>query len=147
MLVLLKKCTTRIGLPILFLYPKRIKNGGCVSIILILIRHVKKIPSGYPGLIKSWTPRPIATFLVFSIVTWGITRSPSRKKIISRHISSLRLVHFVIQLCHLDLKVRVQLIKGVYHSVYTHRSSITWKHMWMAWLSKLRKKRDSSLTW
>jgi hypothetical protein len=41
--VLLKNCTTRIGLPILFLYPKRIKNRGCVLIILILIRYVKKI--------------------------------------------------------------------------------------------------------
>jgi hypothetical protein len=35
---LLKKCTTRIGLPILFLYPKRIRNGGSVLIIQILIR-------------------------------------------------------------------------------------------------------------
>jgi hypothetical protein len=35
-------------MPIPFLYPKRIKNQGCVSIILILIRHVKKIPPGYP---------------------------------------------------------------------------------------------------
>jgi hypothetical protein len=45
-----------------FLYPKRIKNGGCVSIILILIRHVKKIPSSYPGSIKSWTPWLVAAF-------------------------------------------------------------------------------------
>jgi hypothetical protein len=57
--VLLKKYTTRIDLPIPFLYPKRIKNGGCVLIILILIRHLKKIPSGYPGSIKSWTTQPI----------------------------------------------------------------------------------------
>jgi hypothetical protein len=60
--VLLKKCTTWIGFPILFLYPKRIKNGGCVLIILILIRHVKNIPSSYLGSIKSWTPRPVAAF-------------------------------------------------------------------------------------
>jgi hypothetical protein len=42
--VFLKKCTTQIGLPIPFLYPKRIENGGCVLIILLLIRHVEKIP-------------------------------------------------------------------------------------------------------
>jgi hypothetical protein len=45
-----------------FLYPKRIKNGGCVSIILILISHVKKTPSSYPGSIKSWTPWLVAAF-------------------------------------------------------------------------------------
>jgi hypothetical protein len=39
--VLLRKRTNQIGLPILFLYQKRIKNGGCVLLILILIRHVK----------------------------------------------------------------------------------------------------------
>jgi hypothetical protein len=44
------------------LYTKRIKNGGCVSIILILIRHVKKIASGYIRSIKSWTARPVAAF-------------------------------------------------------------------------------------
>jgi hypothetical protein len=76
--VLLKKCTTQIGMPILFLYPKRMKNGGCVLIILILIRHVRKIPSGCLKLIKFWTPRPVATFYVFSIATHGITRFPSR---------------------------------------------------------------------
>jgi hypothetical protein len=32
----------------LFLYPKRIKIGGCVLIILILIRHAKNIPSSFP---------------------------------------------------------------------------------------------------
>jgi hypothetical protein len=45
--VLLNKFTTRIGLRIPFLYPKRIMNGGCVLIILILIRYAKKTPSGY----------------------------------------------------------------------------------------------------
>jgi hypothetical protein len=45
------------------LVPKKIiKNGGCVLIILILIRHIKKIPSGYPGLIKLWTPHAVAAF-------------------------------------------------------------------------------------
>jgi hypothetical protein len=59
---LLKKCTTRIGSPIQFSYPKRIKNEGCVLIILILIRHVKKIPSGYLRSIKLWTPQPVVAF-------------------------------------------------------------------------------------
>jgi hypothetical protein len=54
--ILLKKCTTQIGSPIPFLYLKRIKIGGCVLIILILIRHAKKIPSGFPGSIRLWTP-------------------------------------------------------------------------------------------
>jgi hypothetical protein len=62
MSILLRKCTTRIGLPILFLYLKRIKNGGCVLIIQILIRHVKKIPLGYPRSIKLWTPRLVVAF-------------------------------------------------------------------------------------
>jgi hypothetical protein len=48
MSILLKKCTTQISLPIPFLYPKRIKNGGYVLIILILIGHVKKDPFGLP---------------------------------------------------------------------------------------------------
>jgi hypothetical protein len=95
-----------------------------VSIILILIRHVKKMPSGYPGSIKSWTTRPVAAFYVFSIVTRCISRSPSSKKIRSRH-PPLHLVHFVIQLCHLHLKVRVQHIKGVYSSVYIRSSGVT----------------------
>jgi hypothetical protein len=56
MLVSLKKCTTPIGLTIPFLYLKRIKIGGCVLIITILIRHAKKIRSGFPGLIRLWTP-------------------------------------------------------------------------------------------
>jgi hypothetical protein len=60
--ILLKKCTTQIGSPIPFLYPKRIKNGGCMLIILILRSHVKKIPPGYPELIKLWTPQPVAVF-------------------------------------------------------------------------------------
>jgi hypothetical protein len=60
--VLLKKCTTWIGLPIPFLYPKRIKSGGCVLIILISIRHAKKIPSASPGSIRLWTPQPVAAF-------------------------------------------------------------------------------------
>jgi hypothetical protein len=30
------------------LYPKRIKIGGCVLIISILIRHAKKDPFGLP---------------------------------------------------------------------------------------------------
>jgi hypothetical protein len=36
------KCIIRIGLPIPFLYPKRIKIEGYVLIILILIRHEKR---------------------------------------------------------------------------------------------------------
>jgi hypothetical protein len=62
MSVSLKKCTTCIRSPIPFLYPKRIRNGGCVLIIMILIRHAKKIPLGYPRLIKLWTPQPVATY-------------------------------------------------------------------------------------
>jgi hypothetical protein len=54
--VSLRKCTTRIGSTILFLYPKGIKIGVCVLIISILIRHAKKIPSGFPGSIRLWTP-------------------------------------------------------------------------------------------
>jgi hypothetical protein len=56
------KCTTWIGSPIPFLYPKRIKIGGCVLIIPILIRHAKKIPSGSPGSIRLWTPRLVVAF-------------------------------------------------------------------------------------
>jgi hypothetical protein len=52
MIVSLKKCTTRIGSPIPFLYLKRIKIGGCVLIKLILIRPAKKITPGFPRLIR-----------------------------------------------------------------------------------------------
>jgi hypothetical protein len=38
--------------PIPLLYLKRIKIGGCVLIILILIRHAKKILLPYPELIR-----------------------------------------------------------------------------------------------
>jgi hypothetical protein len=44
MLVLIKKCTTWIVSPILSLYPKIIKIGGCALIMQILIRHARKIP-------------------------------------------------------------------------------------------------------
>jgi hypothetical protein len=60
--VSLRKYTIQIGLPIPFLYLKRIKIRGCVLIILILRRYAKKIPSGYPGSIKLWTPQPAAAF-------------------------------------------------------------------------------------
>jgi hypothetical protein len=62
MSVSLNKCTTQISLPISFLYLKRIKIGGCVSIIPILIRHAKKITSGFLGLIRLWTPQSAAAF-------------------------------------------------------------------------------------
>jgi hypothetical protein len=44
------------------LYQKRIRNRGCVLIILILIRHVKKIPSDYLRSIKFWTPQLVEAF-------------------------------------------------------------------------------------
>jgi hypothetical protein len=44
------------------LVQKRIKIGGCMLIILILIRHAKMIPSGFPGSISLWTPEPVAAF-------------------------------------------------------------------------------------
>jgi hypothetical protein len=77
MSVSLRKCTTRIDSPIQFLYLKIIKIEGCVLIILILIRHAKMIPSGYPGSIKLWTSQPVPTFYVFLTGTWGIIRFPS----------------------------------------------------------------------
>jgi hypothetical protein len=40
--------------PVLVL--KRIKIEGYMLIIQILIRHAKKIPSGYPRSIMLWTP-------------------------------------------------------------------------------------------
>jgi hypothetical protein len=129
------------------LVPKKNKEWRMCVNCTNLNKACKKIPLCYLRWIKSWTPRPGTTFYVFLIVTRGITRSPSRKKIRSRHLSSLCLALFVIQLCHSNLKVWVQLIKGVYSGVYTHSSGITWKHMWMMWLSKLENKKDSSLTW
>jgi hypothetical protein len=45
-----------------YLYLKRIKTGGCVLIIPILIRHAKMIPLACPKLIRSWTPQPVAAF-------------------------------------------------------------------------------------
>jgi hypothetical protein len=44
------------------LVPKKIKIGGCVSIIQILIRHAKKIPLGFPRSIRLWTPQLVAAF-------------------------------------------------------------------------------------
>jgi hypothetical protein len=46
----------------LVLIPQKIKIGGCVLIILILIRHTKKIPLSFLRLIKLWTPQPVAFF-------------------------------------------------------------------------------------
>jgi hypothetical protein len=46
----------------LVLVAKRIKIGGCVLIILILIRHAKKIPSCCPRSIRLWTPDPVVAF-------------------------------------------------------------------------------------
>jgi hypothetical protein len=60
--VSLRKCTTWFGSPIPFLYPKRIKIGGCMFIILIFIRHAKKILVGFLGSIRLWTPQPVAAF-------------------------------------------------------------------------------------
>jgi hypothetical protein len=65
-----------------------------VLIILILIRYAKKILSGFLRLIRLWTPQPVAAFYVSSTVILGIIRFPSRRKIKSRHPSSLHLVHF-----------------------------------------------------
>jgi hypothetical protein len=51
-----EKCTTQIGWPIRYLYPKIINIRGCVLIILILTVLAKKILSTYPESIKSWIP-------------------------------------------------------------------------------------------
>jgi hypothetical protein len=50
MMVLSKKCTTRIGSPILYLYPRKIKIGGCVLITdyTDLNKACKKDPFGLP---------------------------------------------------------------------------------------------------
>jgi hypothetical protein len=61
MLALSKKCTTQIGLPIQYLYLKRIKIRGPVLIILISTKPTTKIRSACPESIKSWTPRQDAT--------------------------------------------------------------------------------------
>jgi hypothetical protein len=83
----IKKCTTRIGSLIPFLYPKEIKIGGYVSIILILITHAKKIPLGLPRSIRLWTPQPIVAFYVFLTTIPGIIIFLTRKKTKSRHPS------------------------------------------------------------
>jgi hypothetical protein len=44
------------------LVPKKIKIEGCVLIILILIRHAKKILLGFPGMIRLWTPQSVVAF-------------------------------------------------------------------------------------
>jgi hypothetical protein len=62
----------------------------------------KKIPSGFPGLIRLWTPQPIVAFYVFATTIPGIIRFPLSKQTKSRHLSSLYLMHFVIQLCPSD---------------------------------------------
>jgi hypothetical protein len=46
--------------PVLIL--KKIKIDGCVLIIPILIRHAKKILSGFLRSIQSWTPQSAAAF-------------------------------------------------------------------------------------
>jgi hypothetical protein len=57
--------TTRIGSPIPFLFPKRIKIGGYVFIIGILIRHAKN-PFGLPRInqvVDSTTGSSLLSFL------------------------------------------------------------------------------------
>jgi hypothetical protein len=44
------------------LVPKMNKDWRFMLIILILIRHVKKIPSGSPESIRLWTPQLVAAF-------------------------------------------------------------------------------------
>jgi hypothetical protein len=105
MLVLLNQCTTQIGSPILYLYLKGIKIGGCVLIIQIIISHAKKIPLAYPESIRLWTPRLATTFYVSLIVTQAIIRFPSKKKTKSIHPSSLRSVPFAKQQCRSVSKV------------------------------------------
>jgi hypothetical protein len=51
-----------VGSPIPFVYLKGIKIGGCVLIIMILIRHTKKICLVYPTSIRLWTLWPATTF-------------------------------------------------------------------------------------
>jgi hypothetical protein len=130
--VLLKKCTTRIGSPIPSLYPKRIKIGGCVLIIQILLRHAKKIFSAYPESTRLWTPRTVAAFYVFLTATRGIIRFASKKTKSRRH-SLFRLVHFVIEQCLWDLKVQGHLIRGVYNIVYILNLGATLKRTLTMW--------------
>jgi hypothetical protein len=143
----LKKCTTRIGYLIPSLYPKRIKIGGCVLIIHILIRHAKKIPSAHPESIRLWTPQPSVAFYVFLIVIPDIIRFLSKKNTKSKHPSSLRLALFVTQQCCSDSKVQGQPIIGVYNGVYILNLGATLKHTLTMRSQRLRKMRDSSLTW
>jgi hypothetical protein len=104
-----------------------------VLIILILIRHEKKNPSGYPESIRLWTPKPVVAFTVSLTAILGIIRFPSKKKIKSRHPSSLCLAYFVIQLSLSDLEAQVQLNKGVYNGVYIRSLGAMLKHMLMMW--------------
>jgi hypothetical protein len=43
------------------------------------------------------------------------------------------LAHFVIELCHSDLRAQMQLTTGVYNSVCIHRLGTTLKHTMMMW--------------
>jgi hypothetical protein len=99
-----------------------------------LNKACKKDPFGLPWIDQVVDSTVGCRLLSFLNCYSGIIRSPSRWKTRSRHLSSLCSVHFVTQLCPSDSKVRVQLIKGVYNGVYTHRLGAAWKHMLMMWL-------------
>jgi hypothetical protein len=103
-----------------------------VLIILIFIRNAKKILLDCPRLIRLWTPQLDVAFYVSLTTISGIIRFPSKKKTKSRHPSSLRLAHFVIQPCLSNLKEQVQLAKWVYNGVYIRSLGATLKHTLMA---------------
>jgi hypothetical protein len=63
-----------------------------VSIVQIIIRHVRKIPLAYPESIRLWTAQPVAAFYVSLIVILVIIILLSKKKNKSRHPSSLHSV-------------------------------------------------------
>jgi hypothetical protein len=131
--VLLKKCTTRIGLPIPFLYKKR--NGGCLLIILILIRHVKKRslqvnPDRSSCGLHSWLQPSKFSRLLFRVSLDPPQGGRPDQDIFHHFVRCILLHNHALQ----TQKCGCNLSNGVYNSVYTHSLGAMRKHMLTMWL-------------
>jgi hypothetical protein len=85
-----------------FLVPKKNKDWWMCVDYTDLNKACKKDPFGLPRIYQIVDSMTGCSLLSFLNCYSGIIRFPSRKKTKSRHPSSLRLVHFVIQLCPSD---------------------------------------------
>jgi hypothetical protein len=147
MLVLLNKCTTQIGLPIPISYQKRIRNGGCVLIILILKRHVKKDPFRLPWIDQVVDSTAGCSLLSFLSCYSGYHQIPLK---VEDQINTSCMTLFSA-FCYTTIPFRPKSVGATYQMgiqlcLYSQlrRNAKAYVHDVVV---KLGKKRDSSLKW